>query len=257
MSFFGRTHARIGLLLFVASCLVFVRFPGIDLAVSARFHREGGFHLKQSWWTTALHQSVAVLLVAALAAVVGVWLYNRRGGRVLYGIDGRTVCYLVLVLILGAGLIVNVLFKDFFGRARPRNVPQFGGVQEFSPAFVLSSSCQSNCSFASGDSSGAFFLVVVALAIGRRRAPVAIAAGYAVLVSFARIAEGAHFLSDTVVSGFVIWITAAVLRHFMFPREPAPAAAELRPLPRSGEWRTGREAFSAEAEPVESDRAAG
>ncbi len=40
----------------------------------------------------------------------------------LFCVDGKRVVYLFLVLIIGAGLIVNVVFKDHFGRARPRDV---------------------------------------------------------------------------------------------------------------------------------------
>ena len=42
------------------------------------------------------------------------------------------------------------------------------------------------------------------------------AIGLGIVVSLSRIAVGAHFFSDTVVSFFVMLITADVLYHYMF-----------------------------------------
>ncbi|MDI9597967.1 MAG: phosphatase PAP2 family protein [Acidobacteriota bacterium] len=122
---------------------------------------------------------------------------------------------------LGAGIIVNVALKDNFGRARPRNAVPFGGGQEFTPAFVVSDQCTTNCSFSSGDGAGAFFTLALARALGRKRALLG-AVAYGCLVSFARIAAGAHFLSDIVVSFFVMWLTADALHFYMLLRRRAP-----------------------------------
>jgi hypothetical protein len=79
----------------------------------------------------------------------------------------QVVGYVFLVLTLGAGLVVNAVLENGFGRARRRNVVQFGGEQQFTPAFVVSEEC-------------------------------------ATKYSFSRIASGAHLVPDTVVSFFVI-----------------------------------------------------
>ena len=60
------------------------------------------------------------------------------------------------MLVLGAGLVVNGILKDDFGRARPRDIEAFGGSSQFTPAFVVSHECDRNCSFSSGDGAGAF-----------------------------------------------------------------------------------------------------
>lgn len=231
-----RTQRILGL--FAISSLSLVLFPDVDLRVSSFFFGSGGFRLAASWWATALHESVGFFVCAALATIVGIYWFNRIARRKVGGVDAKVVGYVFLVLALGAGLVVNAALKNGFGRARPRNIVQFGGEQQFTPAFVLSEECATNCSFSSGDSSGAFFSFALALALSRRRAPIVAAAVYGGLVSFSRIASGAHFLSDTVVSFFVMWITADALYHFMLRPRRATGPIALPPVPQPREPRT-------------------
>ena len=140
---------------FLIASLLFVQFPEIDLGV-ARMLFDDGFYLRGPW-TALAHDSVLYFLGLSLFSVVGLYFYNRFFGRNVCGIDGRKVSYLFLVLILGAGLIVNGVFKDDFGRARPRDIVEFGGSKRFTPAFVISRECDRNCSFSSGDGAGASF----------------------------------------------------------------------------------------------------
>jgi membrane-associated phospholipid phosphatase len=51
------------------------------------------------------------------------------------------------------------------------------------------------------------------------------ALAYGVVVSFSRVASGAHFFSDSVVSFFVMLISADALRHYLLLRaaERVPA----------------------------------
>lgn len=232
MTYLELPRARRVLLLLLTTAILFASFPALDLRVSRLFHRDDGFPLARSWWAGALHESVGWFVCAALATVLGVYLFNRLTGGSVGKINGRTVIYLLLVLSLGAGLIVNVILKDGFGRARPRNAVEFGGSQQFTAAFQLSAQCAANCSFASGDASGAFFSLAFALALGRRRAAFVAAGVYGALVSFSRIAAGAHFLSDTIVSLFVMWITADVLHFYLLqPDEGAVRPGEPVDLP--------------------------
>jgi lipid A 4'-phosphatase len=212
--------------LFLTSSLLLALFPAVDLRVSGSFLVGRGFAAPS--WATLLHESVGYFIGSALSLVVGIYAYNRVARRNVLGVDLKVVAYLFLVLVLGSGIVVNVVLKNGFGRARPRDVVQFGGSKQFTAAFAVAGGCATNCSFSSGDSSGAFFSLGLALALSRRRAPILVAAVYGCLVSFSRIATGAHFLSDTVVSFFVMWIAADALYHFMLlPR----LLAERQTLP--------------------------
>lgn len=207
---------------FLASSILLAVFSGIDLRVSSLFF-DHGFQMAERAWTRLLHHSVGGFIVVSMLVVIAIHAVNRLFKRNQSGVDGRKVAYLFLVLILGAGLIVNVALKDNFGRARPRDIEEFGGSHQFTPAFVMTDACDRNCSFASGDSAGAFFALAFILVSGRRRAITTTGVGYGVLVSVSRIASGAHFLSDTIVSFFVMLIVADFLHYLMYASGAASA----------------------------------
>ncbi|MBX3702660.1 MAG: phosphatase PAP2 family protein [Steroidobacteraceae bacterium] len=208
---------------FLASSLLLAAFSGIDISISGMFF-DHGFHLASQRWANLLHDSVRDFIVLATVSVAGIYVFNRVTRRKLFAVDGRKVAYLLLVLVLGAGLIVNVALKDNFGRARPRDIAEFGGSEQFTPAFVISDACDHNCSFSSGDSAGAFFALAFVLTATRKRAVSTVGVGFGVLVSAARIATGAHFFSDTVVSFFVMLIVADFLQFHMLGPDPEPLA---------------------------------
>jgi lipid A 4'-phosphatase len=214
MHYLKLRRSRTILGLFAASALLFMLFPGIDILISRLFFNQG-FYLSRQWWTMLMHESMGYFLCLSLASVLALYAWNKLAKRNVCGVDGKRVIYLFLVLILGAGVIVNVALKDNFGRARPRDIVEFGGAVHYTPPFVIGTECTKNCSFSSGEAAGGFFSLALALALSRRRAVLAAAAGFGAFVSFCRVASGAHFLSDTVVSFFVMLIVADVLHHYL------------------------------------------
>jgi lipid A 4'-phosphatase len=204
---------------FVLASLIFVAAPGIDLLFSGLFY-ENGFVLRKSRLQDIVQQGLSISLTSCMLLFTGIYLFNRQRHRRVWDIDGRKLLYLFAVLILGAGLIVNALLKDHLGRARPRDIAEFGGSRQFTPAYVLSQECARNCSFPTGDGAAAFFSLAVASVLRRRRALFVAGVSLGVAVSLSRIAAGAHFLSDAVVSFFVMWLIADVLYHYML--EPRP-----------------------------------
>lgn len=226
-----RRRTRTILTCFLVSSALLVAFSGIDIRISGLFF-DHGFYMASQGWASLLHDSVRGFIVLSTVAVAGIYVFNRLSKRNLFAINGRKVAYLVLVLILGAGLIVNVALKDHFGRARPRDIAEFGGSEQFTPAFVISDACDRNCSFSSGDSAGAFFALAFVLMASRKRAITTAGVGFGVLVSASRIASGAHFFSDTVVSFFVMLMVADFLKYHMLGPEPEPL--EPKPAPEPG-----------------------
>lgn len=220
MHYLKQRRIQIILACFAVSALLFNAFPNVDVSISRMFFH-GGFYLQRQWWTTFMHESMGYFLWLSLTAVVGLYIWNKLSKRNLCGVDGKKVVYVFLVLIVGAGLIVNVVLKDNFGRARPRDIAEFGGSQRYTAPFVISGECRKNCSFSSGEAAGGFFplALVLALALSRRRALFASALTFGALVSFCRIASGAHFFSDTVVSFFVMLIVADVLYYYLLLAE--------------------------------------
>lgn len=229
VSYLKQKRGRLILACFLIASLLLSQLPGIDIGISRVFF-DNGFALKSQWWQEWLHHGTSYFLWLSMAAVVAIYVVNRLSKRTLCGVDGKKVCYLLLVLIVGAGLIVNVVLKDEFGRARPRDIEEFGGSKHFTPAFVVSQECDTNCSFSSGDAAGAFFSLALAMALSRRRAMFVAGVGFGSLVSFSRVASGAHFFSDTVVSFFVMLVVADVLYHYLLSPKPE---LEKSPVPQT------------------------
>lgn len=225
-----RTRAILACFLLVSVTLIV--FSDVDIRISRLFF-DHGFYLANQGWVKFLHHSVRGFIVAAMVLSVGIHVVKRLRTRNPFDVDRRKLVYLILVLTLGAGLIVNVALKDNFGRARPRDIVEFGGSEQFTPAFVIADGCDTNCSFASGDSAGAFFVLAFILVASRKRAVSMAGMGFGVMVSASRIAAGAHFFSDTVVSFFVMLIVADCLHYCMFQSELEPERIEpaLAPEP--------------------------
>lgn len=185
----------------VVSGLAFAWRPDIDLTVAGLFHNSSGFSagrepvlivLRQlGWWIPYV-----LLGGAALAYVL------RRASLTSWGPSGRAVLFLASSLALGPGLLVNVALKDHSHRPRPIQVVQFGGADAFVPWDRFDGACETNCSFASGEASAAFWTVAPALLTPSpiRIAAVAAALAFGAAVAVLRLAFGGHFLSDVVLS---------------------------------------------------------
>jgi lipid A 4'-phosphatase len=214
MQYLRLRRSQIILACFVSFALFITAFPAVDISISKIFF-DGNSFLRDQWWQKLLQDGLGYFLCVSVLAVIGIYACNRLLKRNVCGVDGRRVVFVILVLVIGAGLIVNVILKDNFGRARPREISEFGGSRQFTPPFVVSGQCNTNCSFSSGDAAGGFFSLALALALGRRRAMFLAGLALGALVSVSRISSGAHFFSDTVVSFFVMLIVADVLFFYL------------------------------------------
>lgn len=196
---------------FYALLVLFLLFPGIDLGFSQIFFEpRQGFYLKNGLYAQFFYQTLPVvskllywgLPLAILAS------HAPQGPERLRRLRGK-LAYLLLVLALGPGLVVNGVFKSHWGRARPADVVEFGGQQPFTPAFVVSPACRRNCSFVSGHAATGFLLMSVAF-LDRPRRRRWLWAGIALggAAGLGRIMQGSHFLSDVIFSGFFVYFTA-------------------------------------------------
>lgn len=193
---------------FLALCGGLIVLPRIDLWASGLFYRPGdGFFLGD--WTPFRviheHLNLAVWAFAIAVAVAGGASFFFR--RAVLGLSPRAAIFLLLSLALGPGLAINTIFKDHWGRARPAQITQFGGTQKFTPDFVPSDQCRRNCSFPAGDPAMGFYLVSVALLAGSaplRRKGLIAAVALGAALGVVRLAQGGHFLSDILASGFLV-----------------------------------------------------
>jgi membrane-associated PAP2 superfamily phosphatase len=131
----------------------------------------------------------------------------------------RRGAFLVLLLALGPGLMVNAVFKDHWGRPRPREIVQFGGQKQFLQPWQKGEDGTGR-SFPSGHASAAFYMSAPFFIYRRnnkRRARIWLLAGliFGVFMSIARITQGAHFLSDILWAWGMVYLTALALSYCM------------------------------------------
>jgi lipid A 4'-phosphatase len=207
--------------------LVFLCWPQIDLDVAASFYRPGlGFPMQHVWWIRVIYE-----LVARLWILVFVWLlllglaYVPRL-KAYWAPRRKAVAYLLVVLLIGPGLIANSALKNQWGRARPVHLVEFGGKAQFTPPLVPTNQCPRNCSFVSGHAAASFYPIAGFWLTRRRRW---LFAGYALglFVGFTRMAMGAHFLSDILFAGVLVYCTCwGLARVFRLPAAAVPEARQ-------------------------------
>jgi lipid A 4'-phosphatase len=212
------------------SFAVFAIWPAIDLRISHAFHDPAtGFVIDGHPLTEALRLIVwnlAILL--CLAAALGTFL--GMTGRVVL-LPTRAWGFVLTLYILGPGVMVEMLTKPLWGRARPAQATEFGGPLHFSPPNELVDFCARNCSFVSGEVSGATVTALALLLIRfhlRRHLSMAVsipmlAAALCLppAVALQRVAAGRHFLSDTVFALLFTLLLALALSALFrsFPRK--------------------------------------
>ncbi len=212
----------IALIAFFLTFAATLFYPAIDLRVSRLFYTPGaGFLWANNPVLQFLHHAavfvplgIAVFLVVALIIAL-----CRRNSFLM--LTARSWAFLLLALILIPGMIVNVGFKDHWGRARPREVQEFGGAEVFSPAYLPQPNARRNGSFVSGDPATGFTLLAVGFVVtprsSRRWFLAAIITGFT--LGLMRIVMGGHFLSDVLATATICPIAVSVLAVFFWGRE--------------------------------------
>jgi len=210
------------LLVLAATSLFFVVFPGIDIGASSLFYRQvDGFWLGGSPALAAYRSAFNITSMGVAVLSLVFWGVSAWRGSV-FAVPGRVWAFISGLYILGPGLLVNGLLKEYSGRARPAYVNEFGGESSFTPAFRFTDQCESNCSFVSGEGSSATAFFIAVLVLGayvrdplRRRAVIAIGFAVALLAAVLRVAKGRHFLSDTLLSMLFVALIAVFLSFLL------------------------------------------
>ncbi len=231
----------------VALTLLFALTP-LDMAAARLFYRPASadpwpLALRMPWsllygaspWITA---SLVVIGLLALGASV---LRHRPSGR-------RYAVFVLLTVIVGPGLLINVVFKDHWDRPRPRDVVQFGGPLHYVVAPLRG---EGGASFPCGHCSVGF-LYALGWWVWRRRRPRAAWASLAtgalagLALGAGRMAAGGHFLSDVLWSALIALGVAHALYYYVLriPAEEARALGAAVPATGRG-WRAAMAALAA------------
>lgn len=211
--------ALVGLLALIAATMaVFALFPALDLAVAQHFYLGDNRFVAQTPAIEALRRVLYWVPTATLTAVVAIGalkVVGRRGGSP--GL--RALLFLAISFAVGPGLLVNLTLKDYSHRPRPNQTDQFDGTLAFRPVGRFDGECERNCSFVSGEGGTAAWMVAPALLAPAAFQPLALmaAAVFAVGVGVLRMAFGAHYLSDTILSELLVVAVVALSWRALFP----------------------------------------
>lgn len=229
------THPRtipILLALILAVFVIWTRDPNLDLRLSAAFYEDGHFigatsglvqTLRALFWNLSLALawlSLGAVLAAYILRWQILWVARRDWNIILWG------------FLLGPGLVVNAIFKTYSGRARPREVLQFGGDDFFTPIGKIANQCLRDCSFVSGEVSGttaACIALWMILSAHKHRLSqeVETLAHGGILAIFGfvfwqRVASGGHFVSDALLAALFTALIMAILAR-LWPKAADPA----------------------------------
>ncbi len=206
-----------------------VIWPTIDLTISGWFYTiNKGFLWAEHPFFLFMHRlaydgaralGVAFVLLAVTTALLR---------KPLLRIDSKGWFFLFLALVIGPGLVANIVLKDHWGRARPREITEFGGTATFSPPLILQKTHHKNDSFVAGDAAFGFYLTSFAYLLplpsrGTRRnySRRFFWGGMAMgtLFGISRIVMGGHFFSDVLFAAFFMLVVSAGLHAIMFRRQ--------------------------------------
>jgi lipid A 4'-phosphatase len=200
-----------------------VVWPQLDLFASSLFYQgEQGFYLANNLILVTFHwlafDGARALGVAfAFLAFIGFIRHKPLGG-----INGKAGLFLLMALLVGPGLVANAGLKDHWGRARPREVVEFGGNLPFTPVLEPHfERAHSNGSFVAGDGAFGFFLPAFAYIVPRRSSRRVFWGSMALgsVFGFVRLLMGAHFLSDILYSAAFMLATTALVHTLFYGKD--------------------------------------
>jgi lipid A 4'-phosphatase len=210
----NRTGLVIALVIAAAVGLVFGLWPDLDLRLAGLFYDppRGFWRSFDPTYLRLRDLSTWLITLVAAPAVVALVMKLLRPRRPML-VPGRAIVLMLVTLALAPGVVANLVFKENWGRPRPIDVTEFGGVEHFRPWWDPRGDCPKNCSFVAGEPSGAFWTLAAAAVTPPHWRVLAYGAAlvFGAAVGVLRMAAGAHFFSDVVFAGvfafLVIWLT--------------------------------------------------
>lgn len=220
---FTRRIVIVTLLLVICAAIGFLNYPQADLQFERMFYDEStGFILNSSQFVNALRRIViigyGVWYTTIIVLLVVLVLAIRSSKPIVSWFYVKQLVYLIAASLTGPLLIANIILKNNWGRARPRQIIEFGGTQDFSPPLLISDQCATNCSFVSGEPSSMFMIFIsLAFVLPAKRVPLLFTALiFGSLSGLMRMGQGGHFLSDVIFAGLFMTLTAAILYWLIF-----------------------------------------
>ncbi len=196
-------------------------YTDLDQRVAAIFYQPGKVGVKawpwqHGWLLDNLFKyatvfTVTVAVGALLVALSGfVWPNTKRWQK--------PALFIVLVIALGPGLMVNLVFKDHWGRPRPVHLVEFGGKNSYLPPLKIGNTPHK--SFPCGHCSvGFMFFALYFLSTKRKAMYFMLTMLIAFLMAVTRMTAGGHFISDILWSGYLVFLVNWLVYYGWYDRK--------------------------------------
>ena len=211
-------YIALGLLLIVTT--VFGLYPDLDLKLAGLFWDPATktFPIKSNAVAEFARDAAMVIawafvLPAILALTVKLTWPNRR-----MMMSGRVATFLILSMLVAAGLLTNLTFKSVWSRPRPIQVTEFSGPYQFKAWWDPTGECRKNCSFISGEGATAFWTYAPAALAPPAWRPLAYVAAtvFGATTSLLRMTFGGHFFTDVTLAGLLTFIVIWLMHAYLF-----------------------------------------
>ena len=205
IKFKDHIYYNYSVLILLGFCLFLSFAPSLDLYIASLFYLGNlQFSLQSFDLVSILFRKILIPII--LIYILALPIFSKLFGisKIFFGYNFliKEILLIWFSQILSILIVVNLLLKNLWGRARPGDILEFGGQETFSPWYKISSSCDTNCSFVSGDSSVGFAIIILYF-VTKNIFFLYASLVFGFVLGFIRILAGGHFLSDVVFSGLI------------------------------------------------------
>ncbi len=211
-----RKDLLIFLLIFGVLSLPFI-FTNLDIRLEKPyFDKVNGWYLMQMpFWDFIYKYGIFLGYFVAVGALVMVSLSYWKKWALQWR---RASFFMLFVMVVGPGALVNGTFKEHWGRPRPREITEFNGTDHYVKVWVKGHT--DGKSFPCGHASMGFYLSIPFLFLRKRFkmwAWVFMVFGilYGGLIGYARMIAGGHFASDVLWAAGMVWLTAIPANYLL------------------------------------------
>lgn len=192
-------------------------FSNIDIKFQSPFYNatDGWYLAKVPFWDFIYKYGIFLGYFLVVIALVILSLSYWKKTVVKWR---RPAFFLLVVMIIGPGVLVNATLKDHWGHPRPREIKEFDGKEDYVKVWVKGET--KGKSFPCGHASMGFFMSIPFLFLRNRYKKWAwtffiFGTAYGLLIGIARMIAGGHFASDVVWAAGIVWITGITAYHLM------------------------------------------
>ncbi|MGK5091337.1 phosphatase PAP2 family protein [Deltaproteobacteria bacterium TL4] len=208
----------IAVLCFLITLTSIFTYFDLDRTISSWFYlgRAGGWALVESQpWKWLYEFGTIPGFLLTLGAVI---LYVLSHLKTRWTSWRRYAILLILSSLIGGGVLVNAVLKDYWGRPRPRQIQEFQGKWEYRHPYQPGIAGKGK-SFPCGHCTMGYLFVTCAFLYRKSKFLAISGTGFGIvygfLMSIARIGQGGHYASDTFWALGIILLTALVLYYWV------------------------------------------